>query len=244
MAGVGFVKNAATEAARDRLGAKRLISAEKFGAARIMRLVIVRDGTQAARYDAPSQRAPGAPELRGNDVLGPSTTRSSGLRVRLPREGTGTRQPFPWRRVVPAALLVGALGAACTLGLDDYEPALIERETLQPEASTDAGADAAGCDSGLACCEALPCADGTACLDGVCGPVAVPALDAGACGGADCTTAPPVLLAPSCTDGTRNGDEVDVDCGGSCERRCQADQICSQTSDCAAGLYCPDVLSV
>jgi len=148
--------------------------------------------------------------------------------------------------VVPATLLAGALGAACSLGLDDYQPALVEREAIEPGASTDAGAAAAGCDAGLACCEALPCPSGAACLDGVCAtvPVAVPAPDAGACSGADCAAAPPVLLAPSCTDGTRNGDEVDVDCGGACEQRCQVGQICSQTADCAADAYCPEALAV
>jgi hypothetical protein len=40
--------------------------------------------------------------------------------------------------------------------------------------------------------------------------------------------------APTCFDRTRNGDETDVDCGGSC-RACATAQQCSVASDCDSG---------
>jgi hypothetical protein len=37
----------------------------------------------------------------------------------------------------------------------------------------------------------------------------------------------------------RNGDEVDVDCGGlTCPRRCAFGKICKQDSDCEVQLSC------
>lgn len=42
---------------------------------------------------------------------------------------------------------------------------------------------------------------------------------------------------PSCTDGTLNGDEADVDCGGTCPARCPNDKTCSADSACQSG-YC------
>jgi hypothetical protein len=40
---------------------------------------------------------------------------------------------------------------------------------------------------------------------------------------------------PHCGDGGRNGDEGDVDCGGSCATKCQAGQTCGLNFDCASG---------
>lgn len=41
---------------------------------------------------------------------------------------------------------------------------------------------------------------------------------------------------PHCGDGSQNGDEGDVDCGGSCSTKCQAGQHCWINWDCASGL--------
>lgn len=41
--------------------------------------------------------------------------------------------------------------------------------------------------------------------------------------------------APSCTDGRKNGDETDTDCGGSCPP-CAVGQMCSMASDCTTSL--------
>src|SRR5581483_8926401 len=38
----------------------------------------------------------------------------------------------------------------------------------------------------------------------------------------------------SCTDNTRNGDETDIDCGGSCGR-CGVGKTCQLNADCASG---------
>jgi hypothetical protein len=47
------------------------------------------------------------------------------------------------------------------------------------------------------------------------------------CAGGSCQDA----TEPSCFDRVRNGDETDVDCGGSCGR-CAAGLVCTQASDC------------
>lgn len=39
---------------------------------------------------------------------------------------------------------------------------------------------------------------------------------------------------PHCGDGVRNGDEGDMDCGGSCPIRCQTGQQCNTSFDCAS----------
>jgi hypothetical protein len=48
-----------------------------------------------------------------------------------------------------------------------------------------------------------------------------------------------VAAAIRCDDGTRNGDETDVDCGGSSCDRCAVGQGCERNSDCDAGV-CQD----
>jgi hypothetical protein len=44
---------------------------------------------------------------------------------------------------------------------------------------------------------------------------------------------PPGALASSCSDGIKNGNETDVDCGGSC-LPCANDQRCATQADCAS----------
>lgn len=186
----------------------------------------------------------------GNDVTGPSTTRSSAQppphsgQMPAPRTSApAVQRSFGVRWPGPASRLACALGlASCTLGVEDYQPPLVERETLAeaPDASERSR------DAGLECRDAGPRSDAAACLPAasVAPPrpeAARPAADAGACRGADCPSAPPVLVAPSCTDGARNGDEADVDCGGSCEVRCLAAQTCGTSDDCSEGFYCPEV---
>jgi formylglycine-generating enzyme required for sulfatase activity len=51
----------------------------------------------------------------------------------------------------------------------------------------------------------------------------------------DAGTVPP---AATCSDGTKNGDETDVDCGGSCSAKCAATKGCSSDKDCASSLTC------
>jgi hypothetical protein len=46
---------------------------------------------------------------------------------------------------------------------------------------------------------------------------------------------PPPPPPPSCSDGIKNADETDVDCGGSCTR-CGNGQTCGSRNDCFSGL--------
>lgn len=49
------------------------------------------------------------------------------------------------------------------------------------------------------------------------------------------TTQPPTTPpGPTCTDGVKNGDESDVDCGGTCPR-CATSKICRRDGDCLSG---------
>jgi hypothetical protein len=59
------------------------------------------------------------------------------------------------------------------------------------------------------------CGDNRRCQDGVCTP-----------------------LQPSCADGIKNGDETDVDCGGSCDQ-CSSGQFCNTRTDCDTA-HCSD----
>lgn len=73
--------------------------------------------------------------------------------------------------------------------------------------------------------------------------------DAGSDAGTDGGTPPPPVDAgndtaptPTCTDQTRNGNETDVDCGGSCPK-CGTGAMCGVPADCTSGL-CPSGLCV
>ena len=58
---------------------------------------------------------------------------------------------------------------------------------------------------------------------------------------ADASTPVPVVDAaptPTCSDGTRNDTETDVDCGGSCTTRCALGASCTVSEDCAAEAVC------
>ncbi|MDI3285759.1 hypothetical protein [Polyangium sp. 15x6] len=54
------------------------------------------------------------------------------------------------------------------------------------------------------------------------------------CGGAsyDFTCDTTVNICFSCEDGTKNGTETDIDCGGECIERCTLGQACKSPSDC------------
>jgi hypothetical protein len=68
-----------------------------------------------------------------------------------------------------------------------------------------------------------PCANGASC-------VAPSDCESGVCTANVCTA--PVSTS-SCTDGEMNGDESDVDCGGSCGP-CELDQVCRVATDCGS----------
>jgi hypothetical protein len=70
------------------------------------------------------------------------------------------------------------------------------------------GDDCPQCPVGGACRRDADCESGR-CLDGICNPTI-------------------------CSDGVLNGNESDVDCGGSCDK-CLPGQVCGQDEDCARG---------
>jgi YVTN family beta-propeller protein len=43
------------------------------------------------------------------------------------------------------------------------------------------------------------------------------------------------IIAPTCTDGAKNGSETDVDCGGSCASDCANGKACGVNADCVSG---------
>jgi len=122
-----------------------------------------------------------------------------------------------WRM---GALTLLALGGGChlVLGLDDYE--LLEQ--ADPEAcSVDQVRNGretdVDCGGGIcpACAAQAGCAVGADCESGVC--------SAGAC------------AVPSCNDKIKNGDEIDIDCGGTCGK-CGPNKECGGDKDCKSGM--------
>ncbi|MCA9638770.1 MAG: hypothetical protein KC420_22235, partial [Myxococcales bacterium] len=70
---------------------------------------------------------------------------------------------------------------------------------------------------------------------GVCGPTCE--IDEGCLIDGDCVSdfclqKGNTCQMPACDDGIRNGDETDVDCGGSCETKCQVGEVCLVPEDC------------
>jgi len=67
-----------------------------------------------------------------------------------------------------------------------------------------------------------PCADAKACIANAdCQSVV--------CTGSQCQ-------APTCSDSVKNGNETDIDCGGSCSTLCAPGKTCSSGSDCATAM--------
>ena len=90
-------------------------------------------------------------------------------------------------------------------------------------------------DTCVSCSETDSCAAGYVCRGGRCAPCSPDfegcPCDDGQCGeGLVCHDAT-VCEAPACGDGILNGDEIDVDCGGSCEP-------CAEGSSCVSGEDC------
>jgi hypothetical protein len=109
--------------------------------------------------------------------------------------------------------------------------------------------DASDCPSGEGCTRMKTCAPAT-CLDGLkdgvetdvdCGGPSCPGCEAGQmCQmGSDCTSdicdsTSHTCAGARCDDGQKNGDETDVDCGGSCSP-CGLARACLANQDCASG---------
>jgi hypothetical protein len=83
--------------------------------------------------------------------------------------------------------------------------------------------------------------DGIACDGGVCGSgQCVECIGPEQCGGRCCEVGNTCSTsAPTCPDACLDGDETDVDCGGSCAFKCDDTRSCKQGSDCKSG-FCDD----
>jgi cysteine-rich repeat protein len=82
---------------------------------------------------------------------------------------------------------------------------------------------------------------GTTCSAGVCDGdgACVECVDSGDCTAPEvCDTDAHACIQPNCTDGDQNGDETDVDCGGTCApgSRCADGLHCADGDDCESGV--------
>jgi hypothetical protein len=114
--------------------------------------------------------------------------------------------------------LVGedCLSTICTGGICQ-SPSCTDNLVNGDESDTDCGGSCPNkCDDGK------KCKSGADCKDAACDPVNK------------------VCTAPTCTDGAKNGDEIDVDCGGSCPSKCGDGKNCNVGTDCTSGI-CKDV---
>ncbi len=140
----------------------------------------------------------------------------------------------------------------------------VDGERNGDETDVDCGGACPACDDGEGCvvdadCVSMECDPGTmtclppaSCRDGVqngeesdvdCGGFLCPSCDDGqGCDDdADCTSGvcdedAGLCLPPACDDGVANGDETDVDCGGSCPTACDDGEGCEQDLDCLSGI--------
>ncbi len=139
------------------------------------------------------------------------------------------------------------------------EPSCMDGIKNGDESDIDCGGTCAGCIIGQICTEPLDCASkvcsssmcvGTSCANGIQDATETD-VD---CGGEDCAGTCMTgqsceahsdcmsgicdlqgtrrCLAASCTDGVKNQDESDIDCGGTCGAICQVGQACAQNTDC------------
>ncbi len=63
------------------------------------------------------------------------------------------------------------------------------------------------------------------------------------CDSGVCDTQTGMCAEPSCDDAVQNGDETDVDCGGSCTTSCSAGAHCASDSDCGDNATCDSTAS-
>jgi len=92
------------------------------------------------------------------------------------------------------------------------------------ETDVDCGGECDACAVGKACVAKADCGTDAACVGGICVKAACTA-----------TTCDRLDLDDSCSDGIKNNDETDVDCGGSCDA-CIKDEACSTNIDCESGV--------
>jgi hypothetical protein len=132
------------------------------------------------------------------------------------------------------------------------------------ESDVDCGGTCSKCGMGLKCNSGADCADGVCsgmpqatCQAPTCGDMVQNGTETDVdCGstcpskcadnlkcklGTDCTSkvcsgVPLVCQMPTCTDAAQNGSETDVDCGGTCVKKCGLGKGCTMNADCTGGL--------
>lgn len=139
-------------------------------------------------------------------------------------------------RVIAASLGgLTVLSAACTLTDDGFEPAPLVAHVAPRDSDDDAAAppgvseppaDGAEPDDAETPPVEPQCSESPE-LPG-CVTVLTPSGDE--CTGDACDVAP----LPSCTDGTRNGGEAGIDCGGPCDIPCESGSTCADDRDCVS----------
>lgn len=115
------------------------------------------------------------------------------------------------------ALTAGICAVSCSVPDFEFEPPKPGlpahcTDDTQSDGETDlnCGGECEPCPLGAGCAASRDCAEGE-CIDGVC-------QEAG------------------CMNGARDGSESDVDCGGSCDKKCVTGQNCNRASDCESGV--------
>jgi hypothetical protein len=92
--------------------------------------------------------------------------------------------------------------------------------------------------SGVACSADIPCC--VTCEQGVCplGSLGDPCRQDTDCASDACDAVAHVCISSRCADHRQDGDEADVDCGGSLCDSCQGGQRCRSNGDCQPGHVC------
>lgn len=116
-----------------------------------------------------------------------------------------------------------AVGRGCLVDADCTDGAcqagvcrIASCRNLAKDAATETDVDCGGLDCGP-CDNGLTCALPADCLSG------------------QCTGAPLSCSQSSCKNGVTDGDETDVDCGGSCAAKCGGGKTCAAGGDCLSG---------
>ncbi len=153
----------------------------------------------------------------------------------------------------PGDLLIGYCVASCTDNIKDGDESDVDcggscatKCAVDKSCGSNADCQSSKCDTSTKKCIAPSCTDsvkngdesdvdcGGSCstkcaVDKFCG-------SNGDCQSSKCDTSTKKCLAPSCTDGVKNGDETDVDCGGSCPTKCALDKVCVVNGDCISNI--------
>jgi len=130
--------------------------------------------------------------------------------------GTVTASSLDELRALMIPVAIGQ-GSSCSVASGPAPAPVCGDGQLDPGEACD-GADLGG----KTCVDALgPSATGTLACSASC------ALDPSGC-----------QTSPACSDGTKNGTETDIDCGGGCPNKCADGKACSVAADCAGGA-CP-----